>query len=225
MAKSLNQNSFRIRVSLVILLALLVTNTFERVQATCAIKDASGLQLSLNTLPDGVDYSKEYDRLRCLERNSCSGWEISDCAIVQCRNTNACLNAHMINNKGISCQEESSCRGGYLTRSHNVVCGLQALHTCQRATIESDTVILCFGPYACAQNEAENFMTISLGGKGILRCGSGDGDLTCQHIVVEVNHSKRACFAQSIQEPKGCAVICEGNSECDQASIQFRVRS
>lgn len=223
-AKSWNQNSIWIRLLLMISLVLLLTNSFERVHATCVVKDASGQQIELEMLPDGVDYSDAHDRLRCMGANSCSGFEISDCNVVQCRNKDACQGATMINNKGIACQEEGACRSAHLSKSENVVCGLQALNTCERATIETETVILCFGPFSCANKDANSFMTVNVGAKGFLRCGSGDGQLSCQNMVVEINHGKRACIAESMKEKRDCAVVCEGKSECDEKSIKFRVR-
>lgn len=219
-----NQNSFFNRLVAQVVQVLFLTSLWDGVDATCLIKDASDRKTPLNMLPDGVDYSNEFNRLRCMTPNSCSGWTISHCDVVQCHGANSCQGAIMESNIGIACREYAACQSAVISRSHNVACGMESVFACQRASIEVQDVVLCFGPLACTSDSDQDRIAITVGGKGLLRCGNGAGQLACQNIDVYINHSNRACVAKSIKEPRGCAVICEGDKECDIKSIHFRVQ-
>ncbi|KAL7571693.1 hypothetical protein ACA910_011219 [Epithemia clementina (nom. ined.)] len=196
------------------------------VHAECSLKDEKDQKVVVSALPPGVDYDRNLDRLRCMEPDACRFWTILNCYVVQCKNHQACKGATMINNRGVACEAAEACQETKFIQSHNVVCGLDATEpACPSADIESDTIVLCYGPQACASvADKARRTTIRVGAEGVVRCGNGQGQFACQNLLVQVNHSRRACFGKKVGVAASCAVLCETDTECDKSSIHFEVK-
>lgn len=197
---------------------------FLLVDAKCKIHDENGKVVSLNALPPGVFYDAPYDRFRCQGPSSCRGWSIAHCFVAQCNAKYSCYDAQLIENQGINCRGFAACQEAHLFHSHNVVCGMEAINACTKSIIESDTMVLCWGPFACVSDYEERIL-FKVGAKGFVRCNKGNGDMSCQHMDVEINHGHRACIADNIEDEsqQHCAVVCEGSRECDKDTIKFIV--
>lgn len=205
--------------------ALVLLLMIGSLQARCSVKDGDNQQRSVNSLPLGVFYDPAFDRIRCMEPESCKGWTIARCAMVQCKGENSCQGAVLEDIQGISCSAEGACQFASIFQTRYVSCGLEYANTCRRAIITGSKAVYCYGKSACAPNN-ENGITINVGNEGIVRCANGQGSYSCENLEVEISHGHRACFATSLGEAvKGnkCAVFCEAEGECHSDSIQFHV--
>ncbi|KAL7575372.1 hypothetical protein ACA910_001885 [Epithemia clementina (nom. ined.)] len=208
----------------------------------------------LDAASTGVDYNYEHDRLKCFGPNSCRKWTIIDCFSLQCSGEQSCQGAKLTNNQGISCQGAMSCQDARIFNAENVACGGAAgsgpsswlkdfgaknnnnnnknkdsgdLLSCNHALIEIEDTLLCFGRNACV-SQYEDRITVQAGAHGVVRCGSGNGEYACQYMVVDIKHAHRACFVKNVYDAargSKCAVVCEGDGECNKDTIRFRVQS
>ncbi|KAL7574297.1 hypothetical protein ACA910_012542 [Epithemia clementina (nom. ined.)] len=209
----------------------------ELTYARCTVQDKESNQVPLEYLAmTGVHYDQKNDRLECLGPQSCTLWTISDCHVVHCAGEQSCLGTSFIGNQGISCVGDKACFNARMFESQNVACGMGDASTnrpCSYAFIEVDTALLCFGVNACVSDYGEH-MTVRTGLSGLVRCdnnsGQGEAATACRNMVVEVKHSRRACYAKSISEATSvpsqqCAFVCENNAgECDKETIRFRTQ-
>lgn len=188
----------------------------------CSIKDENGTRLDLQNLPPGVVYTSGKEKMECMRADSCRGWTIAGCAEVHCANRRACRTTNLISNNGVSCKSYASCEEAHIYHANDVICGMGSINACKWAIIEADDVIACYGPFACV-SDFQDRITFRVGSKGVVRCNMGKGELSCQNIVVEVSHARRACIADLVQdESRFCGVICEDHGVCDKESILFR---
>lgn len=206
-------------------IAMMLCVAVETAQARCSVRDGSNQQRSVNSLPLGVFYDSDVDRIRCMEPDSCRGWTIARCAMVHCTGQQSCQGAVLEDNQGISCAGDSACQFSSIFQTRYVSCGLDFPNTCRRAIIAASKEVYCYGKSACAPNY-ENGITFNVGAEGIVRCANGKGSYSCENLEIEISHGHRACIATSLDQAttgNKCAVFCESKGECDQASIRFHV--
>ncbi|KAL7560210.1 hypothetical protein ACA910_020797 [Epithemia clementina (nom. ined.)] len=204
------------------------------VNAECQVKDEQGTPIPIGPYYSrtGVEYDAQKDKLSCLGPSVCSKWTITDCHVVKCEGEQACLGTKFYRNKGISCSGDQACHNAHMFESQTVACGLNDQSTkkpCSLAMIQISHSLLCFGVNACVSDYDER-MTVQTGATGVIRCdnsSNGEATKSCRNMVVDVKHSRRACFANTWNEQtdplKHCAVVCESNAgECDKQTIRFR---
>lgn len=199
------------------------------VEAKCSVQDKHGKPLDVaGALPNGVKYDAVADRLECMEPSVCSKWKIDGCAVVECLNDSSCEETQMTNNQAVFCFWSSSCLGARFVDGHEITCGgMSVSHKfCQLAVMETNGTLRCAGPGACVQQSANEALLIKVGAVGQVRCGNmiTEKDLSCQHIIVEVNHARRACVQLHAELNRGCAVRCVNDWDCNMSSIHFKVK-
>ncbi|KAL7571669.1 hypothetical protein ACA910_011199 [Epithemia clementina (nom. ined.)] len=204
------------------------------VDAKCTAKDRNGQHVSLHSPPKGVEYHSDTDTLHCVSEHSCREWKISSCHYVRCLDGHSCQSALFRDNNSVSCYHYAACQDAQFPQSHAIFCGMHSTNSCMNAYMETDKSIICIGRHACVSDENTR-ITAKVGAVGLVKCTHGAGAYSCQHLLVLVNHAKRACFARvttmensigggiAKKDQYDCAVICEGDYECDEETIQFRV--
>ncbi|KAL7571661.1 hypothetical protein ACA910_011193 [Epithemia clementina (nom. ined.)] len=226
-------------IPLILIVFLLgnVTCTLRPVHAACVAQYRNGNSVPLSSLVsssssyNGVRYNTELDELSCERPHACAGWKIAHCHFVQCTGSLACHATQFTDNAYVDCYGNDACHNGQFLNSHSVMCGMEmASNACLHTTMTIDGELTCWGPGSCVSTPP---ISVKVGGHGIVRCllgeGGGSQGYSCQHMIVWVNHARRACFNQvdsgggGDQTKSHCAVICEGNGECDKNTIQFRV--
>ncbi|KAL7575685.1 hypothetical protein ACA910_011503 [Epithemia clementina (nom. ined.)] len=206
------------------------------VRGECKVQDDTGKAVSLGSMSklSALQYDYDNDRLQCYGEDSCRNYTISNCYVLECLGPQSCQGAKLINNRGVSCKGLWACQDAQMLKSHNVVCTTPdklkdptcVQQPCGCAFIETDEAVLCFGYNACVARYGER-MTVRVGAKGVVRCNDGQGAYSCQHLMVEVNHADRACFVRNLFDASRgsrCAVVCEGDHECNKDTIWFRVQ-
>ncbi|KAL7571673.1 hypothetical protein ACA910_011202 [Epithemia clementina (nom. ined.)] len=210
------------------LMVLLLVSSPVLVHAKCVVKNRQGVLQKLDILPYGVNYYEGLDMLECIKVNACREWIISGCDEVKCVNRQTCQDAQLIDNQIVSCRHEASCQDAHFYKAHLVNCGGPEAYFadyCRNSVIEIDDRLICEGPKACVSKPSERLI-VKAGAKGQVRCGNMEPDSTefsCQNMIIEISHSKRACFDRYGGLNKGCAAFCVDTNDCDEASIQFVV--
>ncbi|KAL7571645.1 hypothetical protein ACA910_011179 [Epithemia clementina (nom. ined.)] len=192
------------------------------VSADCMVQNHNGTKLSLTALPPGVEYKSDTDTLSCRGANSCREWTITNCNIVMCVQGHACQKTQFIDTKSTLCYSYATCQEATFVRAHNVNCGMESINTCLQAKMEVSGLVLCIGPNACVSDE-DTPMHINVGKTGYILCKDGDFAFSCKHLIVYVNHARRACIVSNEAEMDHCAVVCQGTAECIENTIQFKV--
>ncbi|KAL7560500.1 hypothetical protein ACA910_020613 [Epithemia clementina (nom. ined.)] len=231
-----------------------------KVDAKCLVQDRHGRTISLQSsqvLPRGVSYDASKDQLTCHQPSACRQWTIAQCQVVKCVHSHACQEAHFVNNTSVSCFQYAACQESHFVHTQTISCGMHAVNSCLQATIPEPTMsLICWGQHACV-NDYHTQMTVNVGTRGFVAClSSGGGNAySCRHMVVLVDHARRACLAvttptnaktsstsrtkeflangeppppppwPSSVEQGHCAVYCEGEGECDEDTIHFKVVS
>lgn len=207
-------------------------STFRQTITTTTATAIIKATVSTSRLPPDVAYDAELNQVYCANEHSCREFTLTNCHVVECTGRHSCQEATMRNITGaVSCSNYAACQGARIEHAHNVACGMDSINSCYQATIESVNVgdaILCFGAYACVSDAQDRpLLQLKVGAHGQVRCVEGVDVNSCANMVVEIAHSRRACIVANLEEaargPNHCAVICEGERECDVKSIQFRV--
>lgn len=199
------------------------------VEAKCSVTDKHGnpVVLTAGVLPNGVVYDLSTDLLECNQPQSCQQWKIVGCAKVECTNHESCREAQFVNTNSIFCFWSSACLGARLQQSGQVTCGglTVARNFCSQAVIQTHATVRCAGPGACVSASEADKLTVQVGANGQVRCGNmiTEKDPSCQHLLVEVNHAKRACIQKQTEMDRGCAVRCMNVWDCKTDTIQFKV--
>ncbi|KAL7571659.1 hypothetical protein ACA910_011191 [Epithemia clementina (nom. ined.)] len=189
----------------------------------CQALDRQGQTVDWNAPPPGVTYNAELKWINCDDENSCREWTISNCDIIRCNHEHSCRQAKFVDCQDIVCHSYASCQDARFVDAHQVNCGFAALNACMHANMQVFGLVLCAGPNACVA-DPETQITINVGANGVVQCRASDTfALSCKHLLVQVNHARRACIASSVATAGHCAVICEGEAECLQESIRFWV--
>lgn len=183
-----------------------------------------------DSLPPGIDYNLRTDTLKCRTAQACQNWTISGCTAVYCREYQACRNVQFLaGNMAIACWGRGACYGASFKYAHDVSCGAGYAQSCANAVIQTNDQLWCYGPQACVNPPPSSSTTTTttttarVGPKGTVRCANGNGEWSCQNMIVEVSHGRRACFGTE-QDPQQCAVLCATEYDCDQSTIQFRIQ-
>lgn len=210
---------------IIIIVIIISTISFVVVSAEeCGAMDENNAPVSLYNLPEGVFYYNNTDRFHCKTQSSCRGWTISHCSHVECVGSHSCEDATFMNNDAVNCRNFAACQDAHMYRSHEATCGWDAINACGRATIQSDTMVTCKGPYACS-SDFEDRIFFRMGRTGVVWC-VGQGSVACQHIDVQVSHAHRACIVNHLVPPgkhgSQCAVIC-GPEDCETSTIRFLI--
>lgn len=202
----------------------MVQTMIQMVQAKCRARDPTGRRIPLGKqLEYGVEYDDAYDQMKCTKPNACQGWTIRHCYEVQCKADHSCVGAQLLDNQAVTCVGTQACQEANISGAEDVACGLNYLRSCQGAKIKSNASVLCYGPLACVPSFNEPLATFQMGPYGTVQCNSEENVVSCQDMVVEINHGHRACFADNTYDTRRCAVICEAPGVCNKKSIQFRV--
>ncbi|KAL7571656.1 hypothetical protein ACA910_011189 [Epithemia clementina (nom. ined.)] len=192
------------------------------VNARCILHSRDGSKVSLNYLPKGVEYQSSGDALLCREMNACREWTITNCTLIHCSQGHACQNTTFVDNQSIMCYSYASCQDARFQRSTNINCGMQAINACLQSQMDASGLVLCVGPHACV-SDPDAPLHIDVGATGYVKCTDGKHAYSCQHLVVHVNHARRACIVASEATRGHCAVVCQGEDECVAKTIQFQV--
>ncbi|KAL7571670.1 hypothetical protein ACA910_011200 [Epithemia clementina (nom. ined.)] len=238
-------------------MVLFTTSIRTPIHAACTATDRHGSPVVLHAPLFGVLYDARNDELTCQQQNSCREWNLRDCTVVKCLHSHACRNSHFTNVTTLSCFRYASCQEAQVIQAHGVTCGMDATNSCLQATMEIDTELTCWGQFACV-SDADTQMNVTVGAHGVVRCLNGGArGYSCQHMVVWIDHARRACFGtgsggelhgskvngegeekvpddatwSSSDLPQRttnlssqhCAVLCDGEGECDKETILFRV--
>ncbi|KAL7571667.1 hypothetical protein ACA910_011198 [Epithemia clementina (nom. ined.)] len=248
---------------LVIILGSVLTCRVATVNALCSAQDYNGTKIDLSKLIrppqeplqpqqphpqlqlpsqknwplySGVRYNAELDELVCESADSCGAWRIQNCHFVKCTHSHACRHTHFTNNTYVDCFRYAACRKAHFEASHSVMCGMEfASNACLQATMVIDGELTCWGPWSCVSTPNHVLqIAVTVGAHGVVRClQGGTRGFSCQHLLVYVNHARRACLNKippnsnkgtaSSTDKSHCAVICEGEGECDKNTIEFRI--
>ncbi|KAL7571655.1 hypothetical protein ACA910_011188 [Epithemia clementina (nom. ined.)] len=191
----------------------------------CVAQNHLGQPVLLDApLPLGVTYNVTDNSLVCGSVSACREWTIANCKTVHCVHGHACQKARIIDIEVLECFDYASCQETTVIRVQDVKCGMDAINACMQMTAVIPTgFLLCMGNNACS-SDAETKMIVHVGGGGVIQCMDGHYAYSCQHMLVIIDHARRACFASSIFPLTPCAVICDGALECHKNTIQFRVQ-
>lgn len=210
-----------------LLLCLSLGILVRKAQAVCSIQDQYGDVQVLDVMPYGVNYYESSDSLECILPNSCRQWTISGCSDVECKNQHSCQDTRFHENEHVSCLTNEACLNAQVIKGKRVTCGGGAMthNFCKNSVIESDNYIVCEGPNACtADKNLEPRITFKVGAKGQVQCANSSYKAySCQHLVVEISHGRRACFEKKGDTSGNCAMNCVNHWDCDIPSIQFKV--
>ncbi|KAL7571682.1 hypothetical protein ACA910_011210 [Epithemia clementina (nom. ined.)] len=208
------------------------TKTTETVAAIhktrkrCRVHDHFGRPLSLQSpdqLPANVTYDAPTNSLVCAGRNSCREWTICNCNAVRCQNDHSCQDVHFIDSATTLCYSYAACQDARFLHAQRVTCGMQALNPCMHSNMQVGGSLFCVGPNSCVSDQ-DTQITVNVGADGLVKCADGGRfAYSCQHLTVEINHTRRACIAPSIATAGHCAVVCEGDMECKLETIRFWV--
>ncbi|KAL7561020.1 hypothetical protein ACA910_000103 [Epithemia clementina (nom. ined.)] len=146
--------------------------------------------------------------VECVGEKSCQDATFWGDGTVQCRGPAACQDAWMQQlQTSVLCvgssaedvvdQNDNNNHNNDKSKHFNLV------PACHRATMQTDQEVLCLGPNACGTilrtYDEASFLegeatVLQLGAVGRVHCAGGHGQPSCQNLIVQINHGRRACF-------------------------------
>ncbi|KAL7576773.1 hypothetical protein ACA910_013800 [Epithemia clementina (nom. ined.)] len=167
----------------------MMMSSTSMVHALCSVTDENGQVMSLDpknnkknqkegttgvSLPSGVTYHADADRLECRGLHSCQGWTMDDCFQLDCLGTRACQATKLTRLTNVQCRGKASCQASLMQDVRTVVCtgGTDSLKSCHAATLQTNLQVTCLGPQACVGDGdgsgEEDTGSTSLGRPGVV---------------------------------------------------------
>ncbi|KAL7561022.1 hypothetical protein ACA910_000105 [Epithemia clementina (nom. ined.)] len=190
--------------------------------------------------------------LDCVGSRACQATQLKRNSHVICRGFAACQESQLQQVHTVVCTGGTdslhTCHGATVQTNWLVTClgpqacvgglSLPSTSTTTSKNAKTTTTTSENNNHNNQNNHNDQKTILQLGASGVVKCTGGQGIRSCQNLVVQINHARRACFRDPFvvpnadtkvksldqPQPEHCAVICDNaETECDFPSIDFYV--